>query len=157
MNRIVIAAAFGLGALVSSPLSAQDFYAGFGVGSEVRRPGDSRVYGGELGLRFAGPLGVRLEGFETVGLFFLGPSMTYSPMEGARLEPYLLGGAGGTWTVGGFVDPWLQAGGGLYWPIVSRFGLWGEGTAIRLGGDRTDDRLLLTARVGVRLYPFGRR
>lgn len=158
MNRIAIAAALGFGALLSSPLLAQDFHAGFGAGSEVRTSGGPRVFGGEIGLDFEGPVGVRLEGFETIGLFFLGPAVTLDLATGdAPVEPFLLAGTGGAMTVAGFVGSWLQAGGGLYWPLVSHAGLYGEGAAVQLIQDGSGDRTLLTVRVGVRLYPFGRR
>ncbi len=118
-----------------APANAQQFYVGGGLGYTfaLKGSGGARNIAFFVELESRGPLGVRLEGNETISLLFLTANMTYAfGSRDAQLQPYLVGGFGTALDI--FEQGYtLNAGGGLRFRYLnSKLALFAEARVFRL-------------------------
>ncbi len=118
----------------SAPAHAQQFYVGGGLGYTfaLNGLGGARNIAAFVGLESRGPLGVRLEGNETISILFLTANVTYAfGSRDAQLQPYLIGGFGAGFEFFEEEELTLNAGVGLRLNLNSNLGLFAEARMFR--------------------------
>ncbi len=116
-------------ALWSLPGQAQQVYLGGGLGYTfvLNGSGGARNVAGSIGLETRGPLGFRLEGNETISLFFLtaNASYTFGSREG-QIRPYLIGGVGGAFAILSQEQLTVNLGAGVFLFLSSHLRMFAE-------------------------------
>lgn len=140
----------------SATLTAQTFFVG-GSGGYQRARTDRSVYGGEMGVHFNGPVEVRLEGFEMMRLFFLGPAVSCDVLPaGKRLVPFVTAGGGIAIELFSPVKSWVQVGGGLRAELMPHLALTAATLLTHLEDAGRNDPTSIMLRVGLRLHTGAR-
>jgi len=137
------------------PASAwsQGFHVGGGVGPTAVLDGEggNRNITGFLELQAPFGLGARLDGMETVSLFFLTLNLTYMTSAQSRfVQTYVVLGGGMAADLGEG-DPEINAGAGLAIPVVPGLRLFGEARVHRLLGSERERKSFLPFTFGLRV------
>jgi len=139
-------------ALWSLPGQAQQVYLGGGLGYTFALNGadGARNIAGSIGLETRGPLGFRLEGNETISLFFLtaNASYTFGSREG-QIRPYLIGGFGGTFALFGQTELTVNLGAGVFLFLSSHLRIFAESRLFHLVKSDESRPTILPVTVGL--------
>jgi len=115
-------------------------------------------YAGFVGLESRGPLGVRLEGMETISVLFLTANVTYAfgsrDAQLHQLQPYLVGGVGLALALFDKEELTLNVGGGLRLNLNSILGLFAEARVFRLLDSIRSRPTIAPVTVGARVGLF---
>jgi hypothetical protein len=133
--------------------SSQGFHVGGGVGPTAVLDGEggNRNITGFVELQAPFGLGARLDGMETVSLFFLTANLTYMTSAQSRfVQTYVVLGGGVAVDVGEG-DPEIHGGVGLAIPLVPGLRLFGEARVHRLLNSERERKTFLPFTFGLRL------
>lgn len=122
-------------AVWSTPGQAQQVYLGGGVGHTFALNGldGARNFAGSIGLETRGPLGFRLEGNETISVFFLTANASYTfGSHESQIRTYLIGGVGGAFEVLEQEVFTVTLGAGVFSFLSSRLRMYAEGRLFHL-------------------------